>query len=536
MKKRFSARCFALAALAAVSFVVGGCSNPSGSSGSKSSGDKSTTETVSLALQSGKITAGSAGTVTFGVTTASVADGTTGTISWYGSSTGTSATTAPTGVSATVSAISNGAATVTIAATASASAGSYYFKLTEDSAVSSMGTITIDASSSTSGSGTSNWSTWFNSATITSKSPLSLSYDSTTDTATVTVASIAGETANGDLNASYDLGSITKGTYLVSFTAWTDGSSYALSAGLQKTTADYTIFGSSDISLTNKPTAYSTTVNVTNSCAAHALFMCATQTGTFHVKGLKVSVIPSTLVMPSITAAYDGVASKTTISFPAITDAKYLYLYESTTNTPSTATLLCIYNQATGHWDCKTRKQAWSTSIDFALSASGFTVSGYSAAGTYYYWISGQKDNESESDISAAASVSVSGDFSNYTCVPTNADCRSLGDTWGFTITTIGTDTPQFFYAAAGTKISLKDASSGSAVVGVKIYLAATAPSTYLVGSSDTYNYVWQTTTQNVTVPTSGYYVIERYNSAIGSYHLYVGVNTASTSAVNRNK
>jgi hypothetical protein len=352
----------------------------------------------------------------------------------------------------------------------------------------------------------------------------------------LTVASVAGADEIWEINASCQVGSVNKGTYIVSFTAWTDSGSYALSPGLQESGGAYTTFttfNSSNISLTTTPTQYSVVADVSIAGNAQATFGCAQQTGTFHIKGVSVSAAPaSTLSTPSISGiSYDSTTAKTTVTFPGISGAEYVYLYESTEDAPTTATLLCAANQSQGFWQDKTKKEIGPTTT--GSTVTGFTVTGYSATGTYYYWISGQKDKESESAKSPAASVSISGSFSNYASIPTNADCRSLNDNWSYTISSTGTDTPQFFYAASGMPITISGNSSDSAKVGIIVYLAAATPSTYVIGGSNSYDFSWQTTTgKSFTTTAPGYYVIERYNSTTGSYGLDISTGTAAKNII----
>jgi hypothetical protein len=101
--------------------------------------------TVTIGTQSGTMTAGTAGSVSFAATTTNVSAGTAGNISWYTTSAGTTAGSTPTGVTAIVTAITDNAATVTMKASTSTIAGSYYFKLTEGSAVSDVATLTVTA-------------------------------------------------------------------------------------------------------------------------------------------------------------------------------------------------------------------------------------------------------------------------------------------------------------------------------------------------------------------------------------------------------
>jgi hypothetical protein len=101
------------------------------------------TSTVSLSGQSGIMTSGTAGSVTFAATTANIAAGTAGVITWYTTSVGTATTSTPTGVTASVSSVANNTATITMTASTSAVGGLYFFKLSEGSTVSAIATFTI---------------------------------------------------------------------------------------------------------------------------------------------------------------------------------------------------------------------------------------------------------------------------------------------------------------------------------------------------------------------------------------------------------
>jgi hypothetical protein len=122
--------------------VAFACKSASGSS-DDDEGEGTGSPSVSLGSQSGAIAVGVAGTAAFSVSTANVAAGTVGTIAWYSSSAGATTADAPAGITASVSAVAGNAATVTIAATAAAVQGTYYFKLTEGSATSSVATLRV---------------------------------------------------------------------------------------------------------------------------------------------------------------------------------------------------------------------------------------------------------------------------------------------------------------------------------------------------------------------------------------------------------
>lgn len=471
---------------------------------------------LSLGAQTGALSAGTAGSVSFAVKTSNIADGTAGIISWYSAADGSISASAPSGISASVSAVSGGAATVTMTATKDSVVGSYYFKLSEDSAVSAIASLLVASASSNA----SKWSVWADSDYITSKDPISLAYDESSDAATVTVSSVAGATSFWEMNAGYDEGTLNKGSYIVSFTAWTDGSPYPLTSTTQEFGGDYSSFGSSSLTLTNTPTAYSYSIQLPSDSPTQVTFQCALQSGVFHIKGLKLSTpAASTLTMPTdLAASYDSSIAKTTISFTKPSDAEYLYLYENTADDSSGATLLCAYNKSKSYWTSPTKKEA----------APAFTVAGYSAAGDYYYWVSGQKSGEVESGKSASVKVNVSGSFSNYAYLPSNAWNMSIGDNWGFTSTATGADTPIFFYATAGSMLTFSCNGNNAATVGTKLYLAASSPSSYLVGSASAYDTAWMSSAKSLSIPASGYYLIDRYVMSMGSYGISLALSSSA--------
>jgi large repetitive protein len=102
-----------------------------------------TAKAVSLGEQAGSVIAGKTGSVTFGATTTNIADGAAGSLAWYTASDGATIASAPQGVTASVSAVASNAATVTMATDATAIVGSYYFKLTEDTAESALATLKL---------------------------------------------------------------------------------------------------------------------------------------------------------------------------------------------------------------------------------------------------------------------------------------------------------------------------------------------------------------------------------------------------------
>jgi uncharacterized repeat protein (TIGR02543 family) len=97
--------------------------------------------TVSVASQSGTITAGTAGSATFAATTTNIADGTAVTIGWCDSSGAAAAT--PPGLSAAGTDVASNTSTITVTADAVAVAGTYCFTATSDGVTSSMVTVTV---------------------------------------------------------------------------------------------------------------------------------------------------------------------------------------------------------------------------------------------------------------------------------------------------------------------------------------------------------------------------------------------------------
>jgi len=102
------------------------------------------TKSVSVGSQSGTLTQGAAGSVTYSVTTANIANSLSATVQWFSNAAGTASASAPTGVTASVS---TGAATrtTTVNTTAASPAGTYYFRITIDGVQSNVGTLAIGA-------------------------------------------------------------------------------------------------------------------------------------------------------------------------------------------------------------------------------------------------------------------------------------------------------------------------------------------------------------------------------------------------------
>ena len=98
---------------------------------------------VSVAAQQGTITAGTAGEAAFAVTTANIADGKGGTVTWYTTAEGTTTASAPAGIAPSVTDVASDAAEVTMAATSAAQEGTYYFKVAIDGAVSNTAALRV---------------------------------------------------------------------------------------------------------------------------------------------------------------------------------------------------------------------------------------------------------------------------------------------------------------------------------------------------------------------------------------------------------
>lgn len=112
---------------------------------SKTQSGQTLLPTVTVGAQSGELKAAAEGTATFAVTTTGIVAGETGAVAWFSDAEGKTSAQAPAGISATVSAVANNAATVTMTATAAAVKGTYYFKTTIDGTTSAVATLTIGA-------------------------------------------------------------------------------------------------------------------------------------------------------------------------------------------------------------------------------------------------------------------------------------------------------------------------------------------------------------------------------------------------------
>jgi len=116
-----------------------------------------TGKTVTVGAQGSALTAGTAGTSRFSLSGTNLAAPlTSGTIAWFSNAAGTTATTAPTGVSSGIQAdMGSGTVSVAITTTTATPAGAYYFRVTVDGTQSNVATLTIAAAAPFSGAGTS---------------------------------------------------------------------------------------------------------------------------------------------------------------------------------------------------------------------------------------------------------------------------------------------------------------------------------------------------------------------------------------------
>ena len=157
-------------------------------------------KTVTVGTQNGSINSGTAGSATFAVTTQNIANGQAGTITWYTSSAGTVTTTAPIGISESVSNILNNAATVTMNATTAAQAGTRWFRVTIDGVQSAVCTLTVSHVPVTNISGVPTTSTATLSLTLTGtvvpSNATSQSITWTVQNQGTTGATISGNTLN----------------------------------------------------------------------------------------------------------------------------------------------------------------------------------------------------------------------------------------------------------------------------------------------------------------------------------------------------
>jgi len=102
-----------------------------------------TAKSILLDPQVGTLVAGTAGNVLFPVTTANIDIALPGSALWYSNSGGTTSTTAPSGISASV-VTASGNRVLTITATTSTEAGTYYLRISIDGVLSNVAVLTID--------------------------------------------------------------------------------------------------------------------------------------------------------------------------------------------------------------------------------------------------------------------------------------------------------------------------------------------------------------------------------------------------------
>ena len=98
---------------------------------------------LTVASQVGTVPAGFLVTASFSATTTNIPSGTIGTVTWYTSLAGSTTTSAPTGVSSMVSAVSGNTSTATMTTSASTNPGTYFFTLSFGPIVSSIKTLII---------------------------------------------------------------------------------------------------------------------------------------------------------------------------------------------------------------------------------------------------------------------------------------------------------------------------------------------------------------------------------------------------------
>jgi len=361
--------------------------------------------------------------------------------------------------------------------------------------------------------GSSPWSVWYDNNVITSSNPISVNYDNKTDIATVSVTSVAGADYIIRMNAARALGNLDINRYTITFTAWTDQTSMKILPRFQESEDDYTTYMSDTeqtITLTSSPMQYSFTTVIPNSGAVQCIISCAAQTGTFHVKDFTIYAnndSESTIDIPKLHATYDSTIGTTNFSYADISDVESVYLYENTINDPETAKCFSI------DYPSQNKYYILRDGVNFNSTFA------YKSAGTYYYWIAARKRGERVSPKSNYASVLVTGEFSSYASVPKNTVFRSFNVLTGWPSQTAGSKIYNAFYAIEGMRVTLSGGSETSdATVGVKIY-PATNPSSYLIGSRNTYNSSWQSSDIVFTTPVTGYYIIEKYMYTTGSHN-----------------
>ena len=105
---------------------------------------KEATKSIRVAMQKGTIYAGSTGSATFAVTTTNIANGQAGAVRWYSDADGTSTTSAPAGITISVSNTWDNAATITVTASGTThTAATRYLRVTIDGIRSSVIRLTI---------------------------------------------------------------------------------------------------------------------------------------------------------------------------------------------------------------------------------------------------------------------------------------------------------------------------------------------------------------------------------------------------------
>ncbi len=102
------------------------------------------TKSVTVEAQQNIPVEGTAGSAAYSVVTENIADGEAGNVAWFSDVAGTTAANAPAGVTATISEVSDNAATATVATTTGTPAGTWYFKVIISETESDAVAFTVD--------------------------------------------------------------------------------------------------------------------------------------------------------------------------------------------------------------------------------------------------------------------------------------------------------------------------------------------------------------------------------------------------------
>jgi len=102
-------------------------------------------KTVTIQAQIGNMTAGTASSVTFPVTTTNIANGKEATIGWFTDATGNTLANDPKGITPKMTTLTNNAATIILEGSAAIVAGTYYYRIQIDGTMSNVATLTISS-------------------------------------------------------------------------------------------------------------------------------------------------------------------------------------------------------------------------------------------------------------------------------------------------------------------------------------------------------------------------------------------------------